>query len=56
MFLRLTWQVLEKYNTEDIFMISCEFLNVDDAISKLPRMKKGGKKVLVCVINFDCYL
>ena len=34
-------------------MLSYEFLNVDDAISKLPKMKKGGKKVLVCVIDFD---
>ena len=53
MFLRLTLQVLERFNVEDIFMISCEFLNVDDAISKLQRLKKCGKKALVYVINFD---
>lgn len=54
MFSKLTWQALEKYDTEDInSMLSYEFLNVDDAVSKLPKIKKGGKKVLVCVINFD---
>ena len=45
MFSKLTWQALEKYDTEDInSMLSYEFLNVDDAVSKLSKIKKGGKK------------